>query len=117
VTLHILLFNTLLDLERVNAVVRVHKKTSFFTVKFFLPLFPLFKRVVVKNLNFVDALLANVLRHDLVFLVHVDDVQITFFVGGVQLLLLIVPADAGVYRLVRVLQRNLLGALGGLEPL
>ena len=46
------------------------------------------------DFNLVDSLLDKLLVEKLIFLVHINDINVTFFIGRIQFLFLIVPAQA-----------------------
>ena len=71
---------------------------------------------VLQNFNAVDAFLTQSPLDHLVFLVHVDHVDVALFVGSVQHAVTRVPRNRSVNGFVGVLQGNLLGPLGCLKP-
>jgi hypothetical protein len=71
---------------------------------------------ISEDLNPVDFLLAELLGDDLVFMVDVDDIDVAFVICGIELMLLVIPADAGVKGLVWIRDAVLLFALCCFEP-
>ena len=71
------------------------------------------------NFNFVDPLFDELLTEKLVFLVDIDDKNVAFLISSVELLLLIIPAQAGEDCLVWVAQLVMSGSfpLCSFEPL
>lgn len=71
------------------------------------------------DFDFVDPLFDELLVEEFVLLVDVDDEDVAFLIGCVQLLLLVIPAHACEDRLVRIreLVMSFTFALRCLEPL
>ena len=109
VTLHLSRLDALLDPVRLDAVVGVDEQASPLIEDIGLPF-------ISEDLNSVDFLLAELLGDNLVLVVDVDDVDVAFVVCGIQLVLLVVPADAGVKGLVWIGDAVLLFALCCFEP-
>lgn len=84
--LHVVCLDTLLNLEGLKAEVSLDEQET----------------CVLHNFNLVDSLFNELLAEELVLLIDIDDKDVAFLVGSVQLLLLIVPAQTREYSLVRI---------------
>ena len=96
-------FYPFLDLERLEAKVSLNEKEAR----------------IFNYLDLVDSLLDQLLAEELVLLINVDDKDVALFISSVQLLLLVVPAQASENGLVwiakLVMSRSF--SFGCFEPL
>ena len=88
VPLHIIRLDTLLDLEGFNSVVSLNDEEAS----------------LLNDLNAVDPLICKLLANELVLAVDIYDVDVATLITSVELLILIVPAEARKDHFVWVVQ-------------
>ena len=95
-------FDTLLNFERLESKVSLNEQET----------------CVLHNLDLVDSLFDELLAEEFILLIDIYYKDVAFFIGGIQLLLLIVPAQARKHGLVRIAQLVMCCSfpLSGFEP-
>ena len=87
-TLHVVRLYAFLDFERLETEVSLNDKEAR----------------ILHNLDLVDSLLDQLLAEELVLLVDVDDIDVALLISSIQLLLLVVPAQARENSLVWIVE-------------